>query len=367
MKIRGVNLGNWLVLEKWMKPDLFEGTEAEDEYHLARWLSAENYERRIRIHRAEYITEQDFAWLAQAGVNAVRLPIPFYVFGDRVPYIGCIETVDRAFGWAEKYHMKILLDLHTVPGSQNGFDNGGLCGVCRWAGLPDEVEFVLKLLEKLAVRYGERKGLLGIEPVNEPMVGDKRWEDMDIIRKYPAVDAEMMEGSAPVSMEFLQQFYREAYGRLRRHLPADKCIVLHDGFQMNAWEQFFREENMENVILDTHLYVCNMGQEFQCRDMEDYHRILKEFLSIQINKITSYVPVIVGEWCVSNSIADDMDGGEEKKMAFRRFADAQMAVWNQCEGYFFWSYKLQRDSSNESGLDGWDFRRSRQEGWIELV
>ena len=24
--IRGTNLGNWLVLEKWMKPDLFEGT-----------------------------------------------------------------------------------------------------------------------------------------------------------------------------------------------------------------------------------------------------------------------------------------------------------------------------------------------------
>ena len=30
-KIKGVNLGNWLVLEKWMSPELFEGTEAEDE------------------------------------------------------------------------------------------------------------------------------------------------------------------------------------------------------------------------------------------------------------------------------------------------------------------------------------------------
>ena len=25
MKIKGVNLGNWLVLEKWMSPMLFEG------------------------------------------------------------------------------------------------------------------------------------------------------------------------------------------------------------------------------------------------------------------------------------------------------------------------------------------------------
>ena len=26
MKVKGVNLGNWLVLEKWMSPALFEGT-----------------------------------------------------------------------------------------------------------------------------------------------------------------------------------------------------------------------------------------------------------------------------------------------------------------------------------------------------
>lgn len=30
-KIRGTNIGNWLVLEKWMPPGIFEGTETEDE------------------------------------------------------------------------------------------------------------------------------------------------------------------------------------------------------------------------------------------------------------------------------------------------------------------------------------------------
>lgn len=34
MYIKGVNLGNWLVLEKWMSPGLFAGTTAEDEYYL---------------------------------------------------------------------------------------------------------------------------------------------------------------------------------------------------------------------------------------------------------------------------------------------------------------------------------------------
>jgi len=33
-KLWGVNLGNWLVLEKWMDENLFSGTEAMDETYL---------------------------------------------------------------------------------------------------------------------------------------------------------------------------------------------------------------------------------------------------------------------------------------------------------------------------------------------
>ena len=39
--VKGVNLGNWLVLEKWMSPDLFEGTTAEDETDLCHQLGPE--------------------------------------------------------------------------------------------------------------------------------------------------------------------------------------------------------------------------------------------------------------------------------------------------------------------------------------
>ena len=36
--IQGVNLGNWLVLEKWMSPQTFAGSDADDEYYLPRTL-----------------------------------------------------------------------------------------------------------------------------------------------------------------------------------------------------------------------------------------------------------------------------------------------------------------------------------------
>ena len=79
MKIKGTNLGNWLVLEKWMSPALFSGTTAEDEYYLPTQLSPEVYEARIKIHRSEYITERDFAIMKQIGLNAVRIPIPYFI------------------------------------------------------------------------------------------------------------------------------------------------------------------------------------------------------------------------------------------------------------------------------------------------
>ena len=49
-KIKGVNLGGWLVLEKWMTPELFDGTEAEDEYHLLLELG-DKAESIIKKHR----------------------------------------------------------------------------------------------------------------------------------------------------------------------------------------------------------------------------------------------------------------------------------------------------------------------------
>lgn len=94
------------------------------------------YEARIRTHRAEYINERDFATIKSWGLNSVRIPVPYFIFGDRAPFIGCIDELDKAFNWAEKYGLTILIDLHTAPMSQNGFDNGGISGVCKWARCP---------------------------------------------------------------------------------------------------------------------------------------------------------------------------------------------------------------------------------------
>lgn len=372
MKIKGVNLGNWLVLEKWMSPALFEGTTAEDEYYLPRQLSREVYEAGIQIHRSEYITERDFVAIKSMGMEAVRIPVPYFIFGDREPFIGCIKELDKAFNWAEKYGLEILIDLHTAPMGQNGFDNGGICGVCKWSKYPEEVEFVLSVLERLASRYGTRKGLWGIEVLNEPIT-DKAWKLMDVPNRYPAVDQDMVEGSGPNTIEFLKDFYCRAYDRIRKYMPEEKYVVLHDGFEILAWKDFMREEKYVNVVLDTHQYLM-MAEADGCQQtLASYLNYIQENYEKSIEEMQKYFPVICGEWCLFNSLVCGCDtkGGqsvlngvegskeeqlnaEAKKKIYRAVADAQIKAWDKGSGYFYWSYKLLTDTVNDKGWIGWD-------------
>ena len=387
MKIKGVNLGNWLVLEKWMNPALFEGTTAEDEYYLPRQLSPEVYEARIKIHRSEYITERDFVTIKRMGLESVRIPIPYFIFGDREPFIGCIEELDKAFNWAEKYGLTILIDLHTVPMSQNGFDNGGISGVCKWAQNPDEVEFALSVLERLAERYGTRKGLLGIQPLNEPIT-ENMWKTMDVEHRYPPADPVLAQGSAPITMEFLRKYYLDAYERISKYMPKDKYVVIHDGFELMAWKDFMQEEKYSNVILDTHQYLMLAEADGCEQTVEAYTKYVKEELEPKIAEMEKYFPVICGEWCLFNSLACGCDtkGGqsvlngiegneqetisaEEKKKIYNTLAKIQLEVWNKCSGYYYWSYKLLTDTVNTPGWigwDSWDLGRSVDFGWITI-
>lgn len=385
MNIKGVNLGNWLVLEKWMSPALFEGTTAEDEYYLPTQLSPEAHEARIKIHRSEYITERDFVTIKSMGMESVRIPVPYFIFGDRKPFIGCIEELDKAFNWAEKYGLTILIDLHTVPLSQNGFDNGGISGVCKWAQNPDEVEFALSVLERLAKRYGNRKGLFGIQPLNEPIT-ENMWETMDIQNRYAPADQEMAKGSAPITMKFLRQFYLDACDRISAYMPKDKYVVIHDGFELMEWKDFMQEEKYSNVILDTHQYLMVAEARGCSQTIEGYLKYIREELEPQITEMEKYFPVICGEWCLFNSLACGCDtkGGqsvlngvegsrqesfspEKKKEIYEALAKAQLELWEKGSGYYYWSYKLLTDTVNTPGWigwDSWDLGRCYDFGWF---
>lgn len=375
MYVKGVNLGNWLVLEKWMSPALFEGTTAEDEYYLPTQLSPEVYEARIKVHRSEYISERDFAVIKRIGMNLVRIPVPYFIFGDRPPFIGCINELDKAFDWAEKYGLQVLIDLHTAPLSQNGFDNGGICGVCKWSQTPKEVDFVLDVLERLAKRYGQRENLFGITPINEPIT-ENMWKLLDVPNRYPAVDKELAAGSGPNTLEFLEGFYERAFERIHPLIREEAFVVFHDGFEVKAWKEFLtRPEFHGNVVLDTHQYLMTAESLGCTQTLNGYIEYIQENFAADIAEVQQYVPVVVGEWSLFNAYIMDSckkEGvltPESKKHFYAQLANAQLAAWQEGSGYIYWNYKMLLDTVGEPqwmGWDCWDLGKSVELGWFPV-
>ena len=68
-RIDGVNLGNWLVLEKWMKPEIFAASGEADEIWLHRTMESAELEALLKWHRDAYTTEADFQNIAAHGCN----------------------------------------------------------------------------------------------------------------------------------------------------------------------------------------------------------------------------------------------------------------------------------------------------------
>lgn len=67
--------------------------------------------------------------------------------------------------------MKVWIDIHSVPGSQNGYDNSGRTGPIHWATKADYYTRTQYTFNRLATLFSqpEWKGTVtAIEAVNEP-------------------------------------------------------------------------------------------------------------------------------------------------------------------------------------------------------
>lgn len=163
--IRGVNLGGWLLLEKWIAPSVFAGMKAPDEF---RFSTEPKGKERLREHRENFIREEDFRWIAARGLDAVRLPVGYWILEDDASFVAAPDILDRAFEWAKTHRLGVLLDLHGAPGSQNGRDHSGQDGDMKWQSEPKNITKTLDVLQDFAKRYGRHPNLIGIEVLNEP-------------------------------------------------------------------------------------------------------------------------------------------------------------------------------------------------------
>lgn len=136
---RGVNLGGWLSLEPFITPSLFDydiRLGIVDEYTLSKHLGPRTTATTLEKHYATFVTEQTFKEIRDAGLDHVRIPYSYWAVQtyDDDPYLFRISWryLLRGIEWARKYGLRVNLDLHALPGSQNGWNHSGRLGPIGW-------------------------------------------------------------------------------------------------------------------------------------------------------------------------------------------------------------------------------------------
>ena len=320
--IRGVNLGGWLLLEKWITPSLFQGISAVDEFNYCK-IADNKQLNELKKFRDSFIKEEDFKWLAEHKIKALRLPIGYWLFGDEPPFIGTIDYVDQAFMWAEKYGLKVLLDLHGLKGSQNGQMHSGKIGKTLWHKDENNIAQSLSTIRRVSRRYCNNTQLLGISLVNEP---------------HPIIPKAVLVG-----------FYNDAHAIIRDNCSKDTWVVISDGYLPSRWNKEMPIDKYPGVYIDTHHYQTHTPFDRILTPQMNLARV-KFYLPLKIKRLQALHPVIVGEWSV---VFDDkkmkVKTKEEQEQISKTYGREQLKAFESVSAWFYWTYKT------EAG-DNWSFR-----------
>ncbi|KZS91157.1 glycoside hydrolase [Sistotremastrum niveocremeum HHB9708] len=334
-KQRGVNLGSWFVLEKWITPKPFVNTQGSSDLDVAKSANAKQI---LEAHWDNWITPDDWVWLRDRGINAVRVPIGYYHLAGPYPEIlkgtdfnglgpvfeGAWTRITRAIATAGGYGMGVLIDLHSAVGKQNGDAHSGAPGPIRFYEKRN-MDQTLNALKFLAQALDIIPNVIGLQLINEP-------------QNNPA----------------LPSFYSHALDTLRKLAP-DLPLYIHDAWNTDQYAELVSRRK-DFVVLDHHLYRCFTSED-QNQSGDDHARNLRggtlgHFKGIS-NKIAGNLVVAEYSAALNQRSLRSGDAGEQDRQR-RVFTAAQLDLYNEtCGGSFFWCYKKQE------GWDaGWDLRNA---------
>ena len=144
----------------------------------------------------------------------------------------------------------------------------------------DNIQWGVDNVTKLMNMWGNHPAVYALEPVNEP------WWNSDI--------------------PTLKDFYRSVRKEIQKVNPAVK-FVFHDSFlpYANIWNDLFADDDIENVVLDTHTY---MAWDPARRDIGAYcDNYGSRLYSSDIQDIK--YDVWVGEWSLATDVCAFWLGG----------------------------------------------------------
>jgi aryl-phospho-beta-D-glucosidase BglC (GH1 family) len=374
-KVRGVNLGGWLLLESWITPSLFDATNNSkivDEYTFGQLQPKAAAQAALKKHWDTFITEADFIAIAAAGLNHIRLPVGYWAFdvGPGEPFIsGQIPYIQKAVTWAAKHGLKIILDLHGVPGSQNGFDNSGqrLKNGPTWQSNQTDIKRSNNVIKAMANMFKDNSTTVPIiAPLNEP--------------------AGFYSGVVAAT----KQFWLDSYGSIRYPYGTSKqsntVELIHDAFQgLPFWKGFMTpSQGYQGVAMDIHHYQIFVGDQNAWSDQQHIDTACGYGSELS----TFDLWIMVGEWApVKNDCAKNINGrgigsrydgsypgstrvgscvgltgnastfSASYKTFLRKFWEAQVHSYEMGQGWLQWTWKAEN-------ADEWTYQAGLANGWI---
>lgn len=246
--IRGVNLGGWFSIEPFITPSLFTQFPLTDgivdEWTLSQQLGS-SAASTIEDHYANFIEEEDFAQIAEAGLDHVRIQYSYWAVttyeGD--PYVEHTSWryLLRAIEYCRKYGLRVNLDFHGIPGSQNGWNHSGRQGPIGWLNGTDgslNAQRALDIHDQLSQffaqpRYKNVLAIYGL--VNEPKMLILSIED---VLNWTTTATELVQKNGVTAM-----------------------VAVSDGFlNLSKWK-YILKDGPQNMLLDTHQYtIFNTGE-----------------------------------------------------------------------------------------------------------
>lgn len=381
LKMRGVNLGGWLVLEKWIKPSLFaqwdeyDPTAPRDEWGYCKALGKRECRQRLEQHWDTWVTEDIVEELAEAGITHLRVPLPWYMMGDirDEPYVdGQWPYFARLCRWAQKNDIDVWVDLHAAPGSQNGFDNSGRMGNVSWSSNDENPQRTLDAIGALsrAIRV-ENLNVKGVGLLNEP--------------------------ASAVNYTTLLTYYDQAYEVVRQTLGDSVAVYIGDNFKPTDFNWFWIHDddsvNTTNTYLDSHIYACFVDDLRAMTPREHIYQVCV-FERSHINSCCwedtpphpTQLMRFVGEWTAAydqtpmpeteSAFPDSRPLTDQRKAFLLQYVMSQMSMMEATpsdslpyvdygaptldfHGWFFWNFRMELDTYRE-----WDYLRGVREGWI---
>ena len=141
-------------------------------------------------HYETFIVEDDLKKISQMGFDHVRLPVDYNVFmTDEGEFIQKgFSYIDNCIGWAEKYGLKVILDLHKALGYM--FDTNAVQNPDEFFYNTHLQDIFVKCWENFACLYADKYDTVAFELLNEivnPAL-EKEWNQI-ASRAFKAVRA----------------------------------------------------------------------------------------------------------------------------------------------------------------------------------